>query len=131
MSEDNIELLELKKTQLSEINAQISDLNKKKAWVTQEIFKLDAVKQAEFKKTRSKQKFAEMSRKQDMVFEALRKIGKPVTAGPICKEFKKIGYELHSSFFASQFLESVRKDKRVVVTKINASKNKYSLKIWE
>lgn len=128
---ENIELIEIKKKRLSEINATISELNREKAFVSQEILKLDDVKRAAFAKARSKRIFAEMVKKQDMVVTALKFIGKPTTAGPICKELKKVGLDIHNSFFAATFLDAVKKDKRVVVTVINASKNEYSLKEWK
>jgi len=130
-TKEDIALIQIKKDRLAEINTAISELNREKAWVNQEILRLDVVKKTEYAKARSKQKYAIMVKKQDQIVTCLEHIGKTTTAGPICNQLKKIfGLDLHNNFFAGMFLEHVLKDKRVIVTKINTRKNEYSLVSW-
>lgn len=70
--------------------------------------------------------------RQNSVVMALRNIGKPSTAGPICKELGRLGIKkLHNSMFATTYLESIRQDPRIIITGINASKNRYALREWD
>jgi len=68
--------------------------------------------------------------KQDTIVNALRSIGKPTTAGPICNELKKIGLNIHNSEFSQRYVTCISSDPRIIINKINASKYEYSLREW-
>lgn len=69
--------------------------------------------------------------KQDQVVAAIRHIGKTTTAGPICAQLKKYyGIDIHNSEFATNYLQYIKDDPRIIITKVNATKNAYSLREW-
>lgn len=69
--------------------------------------------------------------KQDQIVAALRQIGKTTTAGPICAHLKKYyGLDIHNSKFAAAYIEFIKDDPRIIITKVNPTKNTYSLREW-
>ena len=129
-TKDNLVLIKHHKNCVSEIKIQINKLEGELALHNRVIKELDMVRQNHKKKIRFRKNVADMVRKQDLVVTALRTIGKPVSASDICNELKNLGFHCHNSEFATKFLAYVQEDKRVVIKKINASKNIYALREW-
>lgn len=130
-SKETLDRIKCHKEKAENIKEKIKKLEGKLAVENRMIKELDEARTQRINKGKFKKSVAEMVRKQDLVVNALRIIGTPATAGPICDQLALVGVKCHSSKFATLFLPHVRQDKRINITKVNASKNEYSLNEWK
>lgn len=130
-SKETLDKIKFHKEKAEGLKEMIKKLEGELAVENRLIKELDDARTHRINTAKFKKNIAEMVRKQDLVVSALRIIGSPATAGPICDQLALVGIKCHNSEFATMFLPHVRQDKRIKITQVNASKNEYALNEWK
>lgn len=130
-TKETLQKIRYHKKQADILKSEIKRLSGELAFHNRKAKELDEVRLHWSKVSRFKKRVEILSKKQDLIVNALRLLKVPSTAGPICDELKKVGIECRSDQFISRYGEAVRQDQRVFINSINASKNEYSLVEWD
>lgn len=131
MSEDEKQI-EFHRQKIKSLSAEVKEKSGQLNWHRRQLEELDEEYQKKRKRSQAALRAKQMKVMQDRVVEAIRRVGKPCTAGPICTQLKKMGYELKhgSTDFAATYIDAVKRDPRVVIEEVNSTKFKYALREW-